>query len=187
MEKRSLGLIETWGYAPAVEAADAGAKSANVTLVGYERTRAGLITVKFVGDVAAVTTAVSAGATAAARVGKVVAVHVIPRPDRQMEFTVTPGPLPPESRVLVTPTPPESGGAIETPPALEKTKGLEGREGRGADRGLDRGEASTHQVEPAAPGAERMARRRAPRPSPKGGGKGKAEPIRRRKSPRKKP
>jgi microcompartment protein CcmL/EutN len=119
MEKRSLGLIETSGYAPAVEAADAGAKAANVTLVGYERTEAGLITVKFVGEVAAVKTAVSAGAAAAARVGKVVAVHVIPRPDRQMEFAVTPGPLPPESRVVVTPAPPETGGA----PAAERTAG----------------------------------------------------------------
>jgi microcompartment protein CcmL/EutN len=119
MEKKSLGLIETWGYAPAVEAADAGAKSANVTLVGYERTEAGLITVKFVGEVAAVKTAVSAGAAAAAKVGKVVAVHVIPRPDRQMEFAVTPGPLPPESRVGVTPASPETGDA----PAKERMAG----------------------------------------------------------------
>lgn len=187
MEKRSLGLIETWGYAPAVEAADAGAKSANVTLVGYERTEAGLITVKFVGDVAAVKTAVSAGAAAAAKVGKVVAVHVIPRPDRQMEFAVTPGPLPPESRVAVTPAQPEGGGAPEIPPALKETKGLEGRGERAAGRGLDHGETLTHEVEQAAPEAERIAGRPAPRPSPKGGRKGKAESVRRRKSPRKKP
>lgn len=185
MEKRSLGLIETWGYAPAVEAADAGTKSANVTLMGYERTEGGLITVKFVGDVAAVKTAVSAGAAAAAKVGKVVAVHVIPRPDRQMEFAATPGPLPPESRVAVTPAPPESGGALETQPALKETTGLEGREERAADRGLDNGETSTHRVEQAAPEAE-GAGRPAPRASPKGGGKGKAESVRRRKSPRKK-
>jgi ethanolamine utilization protein EutM len=186
MEKRSLGLIETWGYAPAVEAADAGAKSANVTLVGYERTEAGLITVKFVGDVAAVKTAVSAGAAAAARVGKVVAVHVIPRPDRQMELAVTPGPLPPESRVAVTPAPPEMGGAPETPPAAKKTKGLAGRGERAADRGLDHGEISTRRLEQAAPKAERIAGRPAPRPAAKGGGKGKAESLRRRRSPRKK-
>ena len=175
MEKRSLGLIETWGYAPAVEAADAGAKSANVTLVGYERTEAGLITVKFVGEVAAVKAAVSAGAAAAAKVGKVVAVHVIPRPDRQMEFAVTPGPLPPESRVAVTPAPPEPGGAPETPPAPKATTGGAGRKAR----------AATRQVEQAGE-EERIAGRPTPRPAPKGGGKGKAESGRRKKSPRKK-
>ncbi|MBC2743996.1 MAG: BMC domain-containing protein, partial [Desulfosarcina sp.] len=39
MKKRSLGLIETWGYVPAVEAVDAGTKAANVTFLGYEITR----------------------------------------------------------------------------------------------------------------------------------------------------
>lgn len=84
MHKRSLGLIETWGHIPAVEAADAGCKAANVVLAGYEEVRAGLVTILFVGDVAAVKTAVSAGAAAAARVGKVVSCHVIARPDRQL-------------------------------------------------------------------------------------------------------
>ena len=41
---------------------------------------AGLVTVKFLGDVAAVKAAVDAGAAAAQRVGQLVAVHVIPRP-----------------------------------------------------------------------------------------------------------
>ena len=36
MSQRSLGLIETFGLLPAVEAADAAVKSANVDLVGYE-------------------------------------------------------------------------------------------------------------------------------------------------------
>lgn len=85
MEKESLGLIETFGLVAAIEAADAGAKAANVTLRGYERARAGLITVIFAGDVAAVQAAVSAGAAAAKRVGKVVSVHVIARPDRQLQ------------------------------------------------------------------------------------------------------
>ena len=86
MEKRSIGMIETLGYVPAVEAADAGTKAADVTLVGFERARGGLITVKFLGDVAAVQTSVSAGKAAAMKVGRVVAVHVIPRPDRQLRI-----------------------------------------------------------------------------------------------------
>jgi ethanolamine utilization protein EutM len=84
MEKESLGLIETLGLVAAIEAADAGSKAANVTLRGYERARAGLITVIFAGDVAAVRAAVSAAAAAAKRVGTVVSVHVIARPDSQL-------------------------------------------------------------------------------------------------------
>ena len=65
MEKESLGLIETVGLIPAIEAADAGSKAANVVFRGMERARGGLITVMFVGDVAAVRAAVTAGAVAA--------------------------------------------------------------------------------------------------------------------------
>ncbi|MFH1138250.1 MAG: BMC domain-containing protein [Pseudomonadota bacterium] len=88
MKKRSLGLVEAYGLVGAVEAADAGVKSANVKLLGYEWARAGLITVKFLGDVAAVRTATAAAAAAAARVGQLVAVHVIPRPDRQVSSII---------------------------------------------------------------------------------------------------
>jgi ethanolamine utilization protein EutM len=76
----ALGLVETRGLVGAVEAADAGAKAANVRLLGTERADAGLVTVKFLGDVAAVKAACDAGAAAAGRVGQLVAVHVIPRP-----------------------------------------------------------------------------------------------------------
>ena len=84
MERDSLGLIETSGLVAAIEAADAGSKAANVTFRGYQRARAGLITVVFLGDVAAVRTAVTAGAAAAKRIGTVISVHVIARPDRQL-------------------------------------------------------------------------------------------------------
>jgi microcompartment protein CcmL/EutN len=84
MEDGSLGLIETLGLTAAIEAADAGSKAANVRFLGYERVRAGLITVKFAGDVAAIKAAVAAATAAAKRVGKVVSTHVIPRPDRQL-------------------------------------------------------------------------------------------------------
>jgi microcompartment protein CcmL/EutN len=84
MKKPSLGLIETWGYVPAVEAADAGTKAADVTFLDYEITKVALVTVKFTGEVSAVQAAVAAGAAAAKKVGKVVSVHVIPRPDPQI-------------------------------------------------------------------------------------------------------
>ncbi len=80
----ALGLVETRGLVGAFEAADAGLKAANVRLMGTERADAGLVTVKFLGDVAAVKAAVDAGAAAAQRVGQLVSVHVIPRPHDEL-------------------------------------------------------------------------------------------------------
>lgn len=41
----ALGMIETKGLVGAIEAADAMTKSANVTLIGYEKIGSGLVTV----------------------------------------------------------------------------------------------------------------------------------------------
>jgi microcompartment protein CcmL/EutN len=54
-------------------------KTANVRFVGYERIDAGLVTAIVRGEVGAVRAAVDAGAAAGARVGEVVATHIIPR------------------------------------------------------------------------------------------------------------
>jgi hypothetical protein len=126
MEKGSLGLIETWGYVPAIEAADAGSKAANVTLLGYEEVRAGLVTVKFVGDVAAVRAAVTAGAAAAGKVGKVVSVHVIPRPDRQLR--IAPGSPPTPGEKQPEPPPPSPPGEEGAEPAPAVPAPLEGEQ-----------------------------------------------------------
>jgi len=89
MSGEGLGLVETIGLAAAVEAADAAVKSANVGLLGYELTRGGgMVTVKIVGDVGAVQTAVAAAAEAACKVSKVWATHIIPRPHRETEFLI---------------------------------------------------------------------------------------------------
>ncbi len=80
-EELAVGLIETRGLVAAIEACDAALKSADVKLVSIDRADAGLMTVKIVGEVAAVQSAVDAGRLAAARVGTLVAAHVIPRPD----------------------------------------------------------------------------------------------------------
>ena len=76
----AVGLVETHGYVAAVEAGDAMVKAANVELVGYESIGGGLVTAIVRGDVAAVKAATDAGAAAAARIGDVVAVHVIAKP-----------------------------------------------------------------------------------------------------------
>ena len=86
METReALGLIETKGLVPAIEAADAMVKAAKVTLMGREFVGGGYVTVAVRGDVGAVKAAVEAGAEAARRVGELVSVHVIPRPHQEVE------------------------------------------------------------------------------------------------------
>ncbi|MBI3578576.1 MAG: BMC domain-containing protein [Ignavibacteriales bacterium] len=81
----ALGLVETKGLIGAIEAADAMVKTANVVLVGKERTDPAMITVKIVGDTAAVRSAVEAGAAAAQKVGQLISKHIIPRPAEGME------------------------------------------------------------------------------------------------------
>jgi ethanolamine utilization protein EutM len=76
----ALGMVECKGLVAMIEAADAMVKSANVRLVGWEKIDAGLVTVIVRGDVAAVRSAVDAGAAAGRKVGEVVAIHVIPQP-----------------------------------------------------------------------------------------------------------
>ena len=76
----ALGLVETLGLVPALEAADKMLKAANVELVSYENVGSTLVTVMVKGDVAAVKAAVEAGAAAAAEVGKLTAKNVMPRP-----------------------------------------------------------------------------------------------------------
>ncbi|MBM4070634.1 MAG: BMC domain-containing protein [Planctomycetes bacterium] len=86
----ALGLLETKGLVALVEASDAMVKSANVTLIGWQKIGSGLVTAMVVGDVAAVKAAIDAGAAAAGRVGEVVAAQVIPRPHEDLG-TVLPG------------------------------------------------------------------------------------------------
>jgi microcompartment protein CcmL/EutN len=76
----SIGLVETRGRVPAIEAADAMVKAANVDLIGYESIGSGLVTAIVRGDVADVRAATDAGAAAASKVGEVVSVHVIAKP-----------------------------------------------------------------------------------------------------------
>ena len=80
MAQNAIGMIETKGLSTLLEASDAALKAANVTFVGWEKIGSGYVTSFFRGDVAAVKAATDAGAAAAAQVGEVVSVHVIPRP-----------------------------------------------------------------------------------------------------------
>lgn len=81
----ALGLVETLGKTAATQAADAMVKAANVRLVSIQQPGGGIMTVMVRGDVGAVKAAVDAGAAAAAAVGTVRSVHVIPRPHGDVE------------------------------------------------------------------------------------------------------
>lgn len=85
MQEEALGLIETRGFVAMVEASDAMVKAARVQLVHYEKIGGGYVTTVVRGDVAAVRAATEAGSAAAAKVGEVVSVHVIPRPHAMLE------------------------------------------------------------------------------------------------------
>lgn len=89
MNSDALGMIETRGFVGAVEAADAMVKAANVTLIGYRKVGAGLVTVMIKGDVGAVKAATDAGAVAAGNVGEVISVHVIPRPHGDVDSAIS--------------------------------------------------------------------------------------------------
>lgn len=91
MTQEALGMIETKGLTAMIEAADAMAKAANVSIVGCQKIGAGLVTVMVRGDVGAVKAATDAGAAAASKVGEVVSVHVIPRPHNDTEMLIPKG------------------------------------------------------------------------------------------------
>lgn len=99
---QALGMIEVYGYLTAVEALDSALKAANVSRLGVEKVRGGLVTVLVEGDVGAVKAAMDASAAAAERVGTVISVHVIPRPADDVTRMLKGGKEPEE------PTPPTS-------------------------------------------------------------------------------
>ena len=82
----ALGLIETRGMVPAIEAADAMTKAAEVPLICREYVGGGYVTVMVRGETGAVNAAVRAGADACERVGDgLVAAHIIARPHNEVE------------------------------------------------------------------------------------------------------
>ena len=76
----AIGLIETKGLLPAIEATDAMAKAANVEISRRIDIGGAYVTTIVSGDVGSVRAAVEAGAAAASQVGELVGSHIIPRP-----------------------------------------------------------------------------------------------------------
>ncbi len=78
--EEAIGLIETIGMVPALEAADKMLKAGDCELISYENVGSTLVTIIVKGDVAACEAAVKAGAEAAAKIGKLTAQNVMKRP-----------------------------------------------------------------------------------------------------------
>lgn len=76
----AIGLIETKGLLPLIEATDAMAKAANVEIVKRIDIGGAYVTTVVSGDVGSVRAAVEAGASAAAQAGELVSSHIIARP-----------------------------------------------------------------------------------------------------------
>ena len=77
---KSIGILETRGFVPLIEGADAAVKAANVDIVGWRQVGSGIVSFVVEGEVAAVRSAIEAARTAATAVGEVISDMVIPRP-----------------------------------------------------------------------------------------------------------
>ncbi|PKM57557.1 MAG: hypothetical protein CVU98_05410 [Firmicutes bacterium HGW-Firmicutes-3] len=85
MKNMALGMVETYGYVGAIEAADVCLKAANVTLLGCEFVKGGLVTIHIKGDVGAVKASIDAAEAAVKKIGHLLSTHVIPRPSDDVE------------------------------------------------------------------------------------------------------
>ena len=84
---KAIGILETRGFAPLIEGADAAVKAASVDVVEWRQVGSGLVSFVVEGEVSAVRSAIDAGRESAARVGEVVSDLVIPRPVDEIKTT----------------------------------------------------------------------------------------------------
>jgi len=82
--QEALGIIETLGFATAIQAADAAVKAANVRFAEWVKVGGGKVNIIVRGDIAAVKAAVDAGVAAASQVGEVQGQSIIPRPSQKL-------------------------------------------------------------------------------------------------------
>lgn len=91
---KAVGILEVYGLVAAFVAADAGCKAADVTLENFDKNKPAnadklpvplIVSIKYRGDVSAVTSAIEAGAAAAEALTGVVAKYVIPNPEGDTE------------------------------------------------------------------------------------------------------
>jgi len=89
MEK-SLGILETKGYAAAYSAADKILKNSDIELIKIEKTGGGIISVFFKGDNDSLKAAFEKGIQQARSVGEIVALNIINEPNKKIEKLLFP-------------------------------------------------------------------------------------------------
>jgi ethanolamine utilization protein EutM len=88
LRSEAMGMVETKGFTPAIEAADVMMKAAHVTFGGMKMVGGGLVTIIVRGDVGAVKAATEAAASKAKEIGQLVSVHIIPGPHDDTELMI---------------------------------------------------------------------------------------------------
>ena len=86
-DTKAIGVLETRGFVPLIEGADAAVESASVDLVEWRQVGSGYVSFTIEGEVAAVRAAIEAAVSAAGKVGEVVSELVIPRPVPELKTT----------------------------------------------------------------------------------------------------
>jgi ethanolamine utilization protein EutM len=84
---KAIGILETRGFVPLIEGADAALKAANVDLLEWRQIGSGLVSFVVEGEVAAVRSALDAARIAASAAGEVVSELILPRPVEELKTT----------------------------------------------------------------------------------------------------
>ena len=84
---KAIGILETNGFVPLIEGADAAVKAASVDVVEWRQVGSGYVSFVVEGEVSAVRSAIDAARESASKVGEVVSDLVIPRPVDELKTT----------------------------------------------------------------------------------------------------
>lgn len=108
MAAQALGLLETFGLVPAIEAADTAVKSADVSLGNLQFAGSGLVTIVLTGDISAVQAAIDTAEMAAGRLGTVRSATVIGRTAPGLSALMENQGKPEEKKILETAAVPDT-------------------------------------------------------------------------------
>ena len=86
-EVLAIGVLETRGFVPLIQGADAAVKAAAVDVIEWRKVGSGYVSFVIEGEVSAVRSAIEAAVASASSVGEVISELVIPRPVNELKKT----------------------------------------------------------------------------------------------------
>ena len=86
-EVLAIGVLETRGFVPLIQGADAAVKAASVDFIEWRKVGSGYVSFVIEGEVSAVRSAIEAAVASASSVGEVISELVIPRPVNELKKT----------------------------------------------------------------------------------------------------